>query len=220
MNQPNDAASPLDDDDRDTAFETDLARWLTHVDYPTPAELRNYAQGKLALTRRQEIDWYVLTTPALQRELVVHQRLFGARAAAPPSRARAFQKLIDAVLRPATLGANAVRGDVLRYETPVLTIVLTPAKSAARTNDWALSGRVLPAGDGVAELEWAGLIDLSAKPDAPAYVGQIDADGTFDFPAIAPGVYDLVLLTRREDVRIRSVAIRAEDPPSDADEMF
>jgi anti-sigma factor RsiW len=204
--------------ERLAAMEDRIATLLYRVTCPSPEALRDYHFDLLSRAEAVDVRAHLAKCPHCTRELVtLHDYLAVApRPAEPSTLERVTERirvLVAQLVQPGAGGlapAFAVRGDeeaTLIYEVEEARIVLDVMDDPQRADQKILEGTVI--GLDVADLQahlWQDDQLIGAVP--------VDDTGSFVIPGVPRGVYELILSRPATVVRIGTVRVGGNDPPS------
>ena len=172
---------------------------------PDAAQMVAYQEGHLADTEELVVRAHVLRCSMCQEELDWLNNV-DAMSTAPST--GVLRRIVEAVFQPAL--AMAIRGTILRYQTPEIVINLSTRKATGKPRTWSVRGE-LRTHDGQRvsdELEEASLQQTDAdQSDTTTSQGMVEANGRFTFQGIVAGAYRLILLTHDEEIVIRRLVV-------------
>lgn len=172
---------------------------------PDASQLVAYQEGQLASTEQLVVHAHVMRCPMCQAELDL---LNEVDAISTVPQAGVFRRIIEAVFQPAL--AMAIRGTILRYQTPEVVINLSTRKATGKPRTWSVRGELRTHdGQRVSDaLEEASLQQTDAEqPDKTTSHGMVEANGRFTFQGVVAGAYRLSLLTHDEEIVIRRLVV-------------
>lgn len=173
---------------------------------PASPQLVAYQEGQLASTEQLVMRAHVLRCPMCQEELDL---LNEVDAISAPSATGVFRRIVEAVFQPAL--AMAIRGTILRYQTPEVVINLSTRKATGKLRTWSVRGELRTHdGQRVSDaLEEASLqqADVEQPATSTTSQGMVEENGRFTFQGVIAGAYQLSLLTHDEEIVIRRLVV-------------
>ncbi|MEM8529865.1 MAG: hypothetical protein AAGF95_03425 [Chloroflexota bacterium] len=173
---------------------------------PDAAQLVAYQEGHLVNTEQLVVYAHVTRCAICQEELDLLNDV-DAIAEAPPT--DVFRRVVEAIFQPAL--AMAIRGTILRYQTPEVVINLSTRKGTGKPRTWSVRGELRTHdGQRVSDtLEEASLqqADAEQSDTTTASHGMVETNGRFTFQGIVAGAYRLSLLTHDEEIVIRRLVV-------------
>jgi hypothetical protein len=186
-----------------------LMSLMYRAECPDPDTIVGYQDQQLPSTAQLVVHAHVATCALCQAEIELLRAINRTPLVPAPGRIR---RMVEAMFQPAL--AQAVRGPLLRYQTPTITVHLGTRKTSGRARAWNVRGEVRTH-DGeriIDALESASLRPIEPLPadEIQEYDATIEPTGDFVFRMIPPGTYQLRLITPEEEILIRRIEIDSE----------
>lgn len=182
-----------------------LMQLMYRVVCPDAATLVAYQEGRLDSTAQLVWRQHLAECPHCQAE---YQMMTTMDTIPLMPRPGVLRRVIEAVFQPPHAAPVALRGEVLHYQTPQISIVLSTRRGSAKPIHWNLRGEARTH-DGqrmIGQLENVVLRPLEAA-DAGETQGSVAENGTFAFQGLPAGRYSLHIFTPEEEVIIRHMVI-------------
>jgi hypothetical protein len=188
-----------------------LQRVCYRMTCPDATTLVAYQHGRITGTAQLVIHAHLSVCPLCQHEVAL---LALMDTTATTTTRSPWRQVVDAVFQPPL--AHALRGSRMRhYQTthdPPLAINLNTSQRAARgqqPSSWTIRGEIRTSdGAKLANALQAATMYRSDHPDPSPYQGTVQADGSFAIAGLPDGVFDLHLLTIREEAEEEIVVHR------------
>lgn len=180
---------------------------LYRLTCPTETTLVAYQERRLTGTEYLVLYRHVQECPLCQAEIALLNEVDAIPLTPAPGLLR---RLVEALFVSPTQLPQAVRGTLLRYETPQVIINISTRKTIGKPRSWTLRGQLrTPEGLRYTEVEAITLqtLDLTANRTWSAdYEGD-----SFVFKELPPGRYTLQILTPTQELVIRTLTIGDDD---------
>lgn len=181
-----------------------LLQSMYRVTCPEPDTLVAYQEGRLDSTSQLVYRRHVAECPHCQAE---YQVLAAVDRVPLDRTSRLLRRVIEAVFQPPELLPEPLRGEILHYRTPQISIVLSTRRGSGKPMAWTLRGEIRTQ-DGQRAVGLLEGVVLRARESAPDEAqGSVAENGTFSFQHLAAGIYSLHILTPEEEVIIRHMVI-------------
>jgi hypothetical protein len=190
---------------RQLADEIDpLLSILYRISCPDEDTLVDFQEGLLDGTSRLVIHKHIADCPLCKKELSM-LRAFD-QVFVQPERSL-VRRLVEAIFQSPALLPAPVRGTILRYETPLLTIDLSERRVTGKPRSWTLTAQLRTHdGQPFTDVERI-LLQQIDRAEAQPFQEKISAHGSFRFRELPPGAYRLTILTPEEEITVREFAV-------------
>ncbi|HEY0604788.1 MAG TPA: hypothetical protein VGD58_17855, partial [Herpetosiphonaceae bacterium] len=117
-----------------------------------------------------------------------------------------LRRVIEAIFQPPEALPAPLRGEVLHYQTPQISIVLSTRRGSGKAIDWTLRGEIRTH-DGQRATSLLEGVVLRTHAAGAETQGSVAENGTFSFQHLAADSYSLHILTPEEEVIVRHLVI-------------
>ena len=182
-----------------------LMAWLRRLECPAAENLVAYHEQQLDSTTQLVIHRHVAGCPDCQAECQLLDQISALALEGQPGPLR---RLVEAIFQSPLALPQALRGELLVFTAPTITIHLSTRISRGQPRSWILRGQARTS-DGLqaqAMLEAVELYPLDL-PEEPGQPGHLEQQGSFVFRDLPAGSYRLHVLTSDEEIVIRRIII-------------
>lgn len=183
---------------------------LYRAQCPAPDVLVAYQERRLTQSALQlAVHRHAAGCPHCAEELALLAQIDAVPLEPQPSPLR---RLVAAVFQPPLARAAALRGDLLLYQAPGLTLHLRVRQALGQPGVWTVRGQARDAhGELVLSLAGAGAEDAAGA----SYDAALDGQGGFRFERLPAGRYRLTIETPDEAVLISDLLVGDLQEPHD-----
>ena len=163
---------------------------------PDTARLIDYQERTLIGADYLVIERHVAECPHCQAEITILSDIDEVKLNAGTN---PLHRFVEAFLATPTQLPQPVRGQMLRYETPQIAIILSKRKAVGKPRTWTLRGQLrTPDGQLFTDVEDI-LLQYTTDVDRTFHASLADS-GSFTFQELAEGTYRLRVLTAEEEI--------------------
>lgn len=181
---------------------------LRRIRCPEAATLVAYQERELTGTEQLVVHHHISSCPLCQTEL----QLLNAVDQLPPIPKPGLIRRVVEALRQSPLTSapemrEAVRGDLLRYETSQLVINLILREVTGRHRSWRLSGQLRTLDGQLFTTTGEVLLQESDQSEQFIQKVSLTETGSFSFEKLSSGKYELTVQTEAEEILIREITL-------------
>lgn len=180
-----------------------LLQSMYRVTCPDPDQLVAYQEGRLGSTSQLVYRRHVVECPHCQAEYQILAAMDTVPLRPAPSLLR---RVIDAVFQPPEALPAPLRGEIMHYQTPQISIVLSTRRGSGTAIDWTLRGEIRTH-DGQRATGLLEAVMLRALQSGAETPGSVAENGTFSFQHLVADSYSLHIMTPQEEVIVRQLII-------------
>lgn len=182
-----------------------LMSWLRRLECPDANSLVEYHEQQLDSTTQLIIHRHISDCPHCQAEIQLLDKIDAIPLEARPGQLR---RLVEAIFQSPLTMPQPLRGDMLTFTAPTISIHLSMRISRGQPRTWTLRGQARTTkGLQAQALIEAVTLHCLDTPDALEYQGSIERETSFVFRKLPAGDYSLHVLTSDEEIVIRRIII-------------
>lgn len=182
-----------------------LMSWLRRLACPDAESLVAYHEQQLDSTTQLVIHRHIAGCPECQAECQLLDQIAAMPLETPPGPLR---RLIEAVFQSPLAHPQPVRGELLTFVAPTITLHLSTRIAAGKARSWILRGQARsPEGLQAENMIESVLLRALDAPSLQELAGTVEPHGAFVFRDLAAGSYSVHVFTHAEEIVIRRIII-------------
>lgn len=181
-----------------------LLALLYRLSCPAEERLVAYQERRLTGTEQLVLHRHLQECPHCQAEIAILNAVDAVPWTPAPGLLR---RLVEALFVPPTQLPQAVRGTLLRYETPQIMITINARKMTDRLRSWTISGQLRTHEGLLFTTVEQIILRTLGHPQPFEHTTTLSATSTFTFRELTPGSYTLLIITPDQEILIREIVI-------------